>query len=406
MKFRWQETYLREMLQERRGVHLTGARQCGKTTLAEYIANNKIPHLTLDNEQYLQAAKNDPYSFITQQKRNGTLIIDEIQKAPELLNAIKIQIDHDNSPGQYLITGSSNLRFAKAVKDSLAGRLGRIRLRTFSLGEIVGGKGDFLKKAFNEDFQTDCISLDKRSLIHQAFCGGYPEPLNFSAKSRKAWYIEYMDDLLTKDIQDVTEIRKADSIKIVANWILAYSSKFFDLKSLCTAAQISKDTLNNYIAGLKSLYIIDEVHPWSDSDYSKIGKRSKYFATDSGLIANILGWNEETVFYDSETCGKLIETWVYQQLASLSDLDLGYEISQYRDSNKREIDFVIKNAEGNLLGIEVKAGSVSTDDFKHLKWFAKNLAKTKFIGIVLYSGKDVLSFGDKLYAVPLSHLGA
>ena len=128
--------------------------------------------------------------------------------------------------------------------------------------------------------------------------------------------------------------------------------------------------------------------------------------TDAALMANILDWNEDDVYLDQNRSGKLIETWVYQQLASLSDLDLGYEISQYRDSNKREIDFVIKNAEGNLLGIEVKAGAVSTDDFKHLKWFAKNLAKTKFIGIVLYSGKDVLSFGDKLYAVPLSHLGA
>lgn len=404
MKNRWQEESLREMLRERRGVHLTGARQCGKTTLAEFVASNKMTYLTLDDEQYLAAAKNDPSGFISS-KNEKNLLIDEIQKAPELLNAIKIKLDHNNSPGQYLITGSSNLHFSKAVKDSLAGRLGRIRLRTFSLGEIIGGKGNFLLKAFKEDFTNNCQILDKREIIHQAFCGGYPEPIDFSIRNRKAWYIEYLTDLLTKDIRDVTEIRKVDSIRMVANWLLSYSSKFFNLNDLCTSAQISKETLSNYISALKSLYIFDEVSAWSGTDYEKIGKRSKYFASDTGLLANILGWNEELVFYDSDTCGKLIETWVYQQLASLAELDFGYEIYQYRDSNKREIDFIVKNADGDLIGIEVKAGAVGIDDFKHLKWFANNLAKTKFIGIVLYSGKDVLSFGKSLYAIPLSYLG-
>lgn len=139
--------------------------------------------------------------------------------------------------------------------------------------------------------------------------------------------------------------------------------------------------------------------------YVKVGKCSKYFASDTGLLSNILGWNEELVLYDSDTCGKLIETWVYQQLASLTEIDFWYELSQYRDSNKREIDFIVKNEDGDLIGIEVKAGAVSIDDFKHLKWFANNLAKTKFIGIVLYSGKDVLSFSKSLYATPLSFLG-
>ena len=114
---RWQECDLRRNLSVRRGVHLTGARQCGKSTLAEFVADGKMRHLSLDEDMFLKAAKDDPATFV--ERRDGrTLVIDEIQKAPELLNAIKIKVDHDSSRGQYLITGSSNLHFVKAVSDS------------------------------------------------------------------------------------------------------------------------------------------------------------------------------------------------------------------------------------------------------------------------------------------------
>ena len=169
---RWQENLLRQGLADRRGVHLTGARQCGKSTLAEFVADGKMRHLTLDESIYLKAAKDDPMTFVD--RRDGrTLVIDEVQKAPELLNAIKVKVDHDNSRGQYLITGSSNLHFVKEVSDSLAGRLGRVRLRTMTLGELKGGAGDFLQRAFARDFPQTLDKFDKRDVIHCAFCGGY-----------------------------------------------------------------------------------------------------------------------------------------------------------------------------------------------------------------------------------------
>lgn len=402
---RWQENNLKDALTERRGVHLTGARQTGKTTLAEFVSDEGMRHLTLDDDKYLAAAKSDPLSFVTRDD-DRTFVIDEIQKAPELLNAIKIKVDQDNTPGQYLITGSSNLRFVKAVKDSLAGRFARIKLRSLSLGEIMGGKGDFLNMAFQRDFSCRHEKLGKREIIHHAFCGGYPEPLSFSPRSRRSWYVEYVDDLLTKDIHDVTEIRKIDALKKSATWLMAYSSKLFELKDLCTASQLSKETLGNYITALKTLYVIDEVPAWSGSDYAKIGKRPKFFAGDSGLVANLLGWDEDAVYYEADDCGKLVETWVYHELAAIADLDIGYTISHYRDSDKREIDFIIETAAGELLGIEVKSGTVAPNDFKHLKWFGENLAKKRFTGIVLYSGNDVLSFGEGYFAVPLAFLAA
>lgn len=400
---RWQEGSVRRGLATRRGVHLTGARQCGKTTLAEFISAGGMRHLTLDDEVYLKAAKSSPSEFVD--RIDGrTLVIDEIQKAPSLLDAIKIKLDHSNEKGQYLLTGSSNLRFMKSVRDSLAGRLKTVRLRTLALGEIIGGKGDFLDRAFARDFIA-CEKLDKRDIIRLAFEGGYPEARELEAPDRRDWFEGYIADLIVKDIQDVAEIRKVEAVRKTVEWLLAYTSKFFDLKDLCSQAQISRPTLESYLEALKALYIVDEVEPWSKSDYARIGKRSKYFASDPSLVANVLGWNEERTFFDEDANGKLVETWVHHELAALIDKSVGYRLSHYRDSDKKEIDFIVERDDGAIVGLEVKAGSVGSSDFKHIRWFKENLVKGAFTGIVLYSGRETLSFGEGLYAVPLAELG-
>jgi len=386
----------------RRGVHLTGTRQCGKTTLAEYISAGTMHHVTLDDSACLQSAMSSPTEFVDRPD-GKTLVIDEIQKAPGLLDAIKIKLDHCNDRGQYLLTGSSNLRFMKSVKDSLAGRLKTVRLRTLTQGEIVGGKGLFLEGSFDNEFVRGS-RLNKRDVIHLAFCGGYPESRTMDAVDRREWFEDYVSDLLLKDIQDITEIRKVDSLRKVVDWLLAYSSKFFNTNELCAKVQLSASAVNSYLEALRTLYLVDVVAPWAKSDYAKLGKREKRYVADPGLMANLLGWNEDRTFYDDDANGKLVETWVYHELAALVDLSPGYALTQYRDSDKREIDFLIERDDGATLGIEVKAGNANLADFKHLKWFAEHLAQGTFTGIVLHSGSEVLPFGKNLYAVPFSAL--
>ena len=159
------------------------------------------------------------------------------------------------------------------------------------------------------------------------------------------------------------------------------------------------------MGALKALYLFDSIPSWSKSDYDMIGKREKWMATDSALVANILGWDEDGVYMDESKNGKLVETWVYQQLAAIAEAEGGYAISHYRDNRKREIDFMVERKDGALLGVEVKAGRASIEDFRHLKWFAANLAKTQFTGIVLHSGDKSLRIGEGLYAVPMRALG-
>lgn len=401
---RWQAKQVISALKVRRVVHLTGARQAGKTTLAKSIKLDKYKHETLDREVLCKAAQNDPAGFVDR-KPGETLVIDEVQKAPQLLNEIKIRVDEDNERGQYLLTGSSNLRFAKAVRDSLAGRMRTIRLRTLAAGEISAGRGDFLERAFVGDFAVSVSGFGKREVIHRCFCGGYPEAFVLEDRDRRDWFRDYLDDILQKDVRDVTEIRKLPALRKVANWLLAHTAKFFEQNDLCSQAQLSKETAANYISALTALYLFDEVEPWTKSEYSRIGKRSKYFAADPSLPANLLGWKEDEVYLDDDKSGKIVETWVHHELAALADSIGGYAIAQYRDSDKREIDFLVENEAGALLGVEVKSGSsVGDSDFKHLRWFRDNLVKGEFIGVVLHSGRETARFGSGLYAVPLGAL--
>lgn len=403
---RWQEESLLSKLKYMRTVNLAGARQCGKTTLAKSLPLSHFRYCTLDESKMAAVAKDDPSGFVSRSE-GETLVIDEIQKVPQLLNRIKINVDRSSDRGQYLFTGSANLHFVKAVTDSLAGRVGRVRLRTLSFGEINGVRPDFLDAAFARRFKNEIVGYDKRKMINLATAGGYPEALDMDERERRSWFATYLNDLLMKDVRDVTEIRKLDILHDIAEWLLAHSSKFFEISELSAKAGVSKATVENYMATLKAMYLFDEVRPWSKSDYGRLGKRSKFFASDSALMSGILGWTGESVYTNDDRSGKLMETWVYQNLAALADLNIDYNIFHYRDSLKREIDFIVERSDGAMLGIEVKSGSsLGAADFKHLKWFAKNLAKGEFTGIVLYSGEHALRFGEGFYAVPLAALGA
>lgn len=401
---RWLENDVLSALRVRRGLHLTGARQCGKTTLTQMLDLPLAKRLTLDNAGALAAALRDPVTFVDRED-GKILVIDEVQKAPGILDAIKVRLDEDVSKGQYLLTGSSNLRFNKSVRDSLAGRLATIRLRTLTLAEVSGHQPSFLPKAFGGSFNQQGV-LTKRDVIHQAFVGGYPEQLEFTTKERNRWVRDYINDLLMKDVRDVTEIRKTEVLKDVALWVFAHTAQMFTLEEICTRASISKQTAESYLEVLRALYIVDKIPAWSKSDYDRLGKRAKWVVSDTGIVPALLRWTEDAAFQDDKMNGKLVESWVYHELVSQADVLGDCEITHYRDKDKREIDFIIENGEGRLLGVEVKAGAHVCDaDFKHLRWFARNLAKGPFVGIVLYAGKDLFSMGDNLYAVPIGYMG-
>ena len=399
---RWAAASVKEALEVFRVVFVSGVRQCGKTTLTRQLALPDSELRSLDNSAMKKVASEDPTGFV-KRKRLGPLVIDEIQKVPSLLPEIKLVVDENTAKGQYLVTGSANIKTLPTVTESLAGRMGTVRLRPLTYGEVAGTEPTFVKRALKGDFPGVVKGFSKADVIGFAFRGGYGEALDLSSRAKRLWFKSYLDAMLLHDIRELMDVRAYQTLRKMAEDLFARSAKFFDATEFMSAYGIRQETFTRYLSILKTLFLVDEVEAWHETDYGGLGKRSKYFAADTGMMASVLNWNEDEVNFDSDRAGKLIETWVYNQLAPQVDLEADISITQFRDKQKHEIDFMLTGAGYTTLGIEVKAGSdVGKGDFKNLAWFRDKVAKDKpFTGIVLYAGDTTLPFGKNLYAVPL-----
>jgi predicted AAA+ superfamily ATPase len=403
---RWQSEAINKSLRSRRVLILVGPRQCGKTTLAKNLATKNVIYRTLDDATLLAAAQTDPNGFIAH--GNDLMIIDEVQRAPLLLQAIKKDVDVNQKNGRFLLTGSANIQSLPGVTESLAGRVSKIRLRPLSRGEILSTKPDFFEMIFAKKlqfFSAKNYQLTKSDYLKLAFKGGYPEALRLKEKESKKWHRDYLNSLIERDLKDIINIKRQDSMQKLLEILAAWSSKFMDISAIGSGLGLARQTVESYINALEALYLVERVRPWSKTDYDRVSKQDKLFMTDSGLMVSILRWQPDQIQFDGEKNGKLIETFIFTQLAAIVDASKkDYELFHYRDREKREIDFIIENEKGDIIGIEVKAGStVDKSSFKHLSWFKENMAKNqKFIGIVLYTGENVLSFGKDLFALPIS----
>ena len=404
---RWQVENTQKALKNRRVVSIAGARQTGKTTITKQIIKNGI-FRTLDNTALLKAARKDPNEFVKIQPGKITMVIDEIQKNPALLSEIKLAVDKNNRPGQYLITGSANIQTIARIDDSLAGRIKHIRLRPLSTGEILEKKPLFLKRAFSGKFPIQINGYNKDTIFDLAFRGGYPEVLRIKdKKERRKWHRDYLDSLIKKDLNDVEKIRRLDTVRDLVKILAAWSGKYMEKNKITSTLEVSRPTFDIYSNALEALFIFERVMPWVKTDYELAGKRAKIYMTDTGLMSSLLSWKREDVFLNPDKSGKLIETFVFQELSAQIDLDSDYSLYQYRDAKKREIDFIIEKEGEGLIGIEVKASSsVSAEDFASLIWFKNNLVKDKmpYKGFMLYTGEDTLSFKDGMWAVPIAAL--
>jgi predicted AAA+ superfamily ATPase len=403
---RWQISSLKQALKNRRVVIVSGPRQCGKTTLVRQIIDDKNSYRTLDDEGYLEVAKADPLGFLKHD--HGTLIIDEIQKAPFLIQAIKRVVDDNRAPGQFLVTGSSDIQKHPDVTESLAGRVKHIRLRPLSQGELAEKKPSFLESAFARSFPFQIRGEDKEEVIKRAFIGGYPEVTFIEdPMERKDWLHDYAESLLTRDLRDIVNIRRKDSMRELLNIFAAWSSKLMDLSSIGGKLKLNHQTIASYINYLESLYLFERLPAWTQTDYQRVGQREKIFATDTGLMAALLDWRLEEVLFDADRSGKIVETLIFNELAAQTSLGRENQLYHYRDRHNHEIDFIVKNSRGDILGIEVKAGTGISpkEDARHLQFFRNNIAKGRsFTGVVLYTGKDTLPLGEDIFAVPLACL--
>lgn len=384
---------------------LAGPRQAGKTTLVRQIAvQQNLRYLTLDDELTLLAALEDPVGMIRGLDRT---VIDEIQRAPRLLLAIKQSVDEDRRPGRFLLTGSANLMAIPTVADSLAGRMETFTLLPLSQSEINAQTANWVDNAFAERILDPIEPAVGSDLIDKVLRGGYPEAVSrASAKRRTTWTQQYIDALIQRDVRDIANIEKLDQLPRFLSALAQTSGQMCNYSRLGGQVGLDGKTASRYINIFEQMYLLKRINVWARNRLNRLVKTPKLQFIDSGLLSTLLGLSHDEVQMDRTRFGYVLETFVFGELFKHTTTSEGnYRLMYYRDTDKFEVDFVLENAAGSLVGIEVKAtASVKQKDLRGLKKLAA-LAGDQFkIGILLYDGTETMPLGDKIWAAPLSTL--
>ena len=407
---RWTKTTLESALNTYRVVSIVGCRQSGKTTLVKHGCPKPNQFKSLDSASTLQSAREDPAFFVRRAPKT-TLVIDEIQKAPSLIGEIKLKVDDNTEKGQYVITGSADYRKLPHANESLAGRIGFVRVRNFTEAELLSRPAGLLVRLFAEDIPYSCSKEDcnKRRILSLAEKGGFYEAQTLSADSRFDWYKSYIHQQTLLDMRNLWGNKRKDLIAESLLFLAAYSSKPLVNRAIAQKMNTSWVTVGNYLSALEAMYLVDIVPAWTMCDYDRPGQAPKIFMTDTGLMCTLLGIHnaqdriEDPDFSQNEG-GKLVETWAYNQLISEVELHTRWTLHHFR-SKRHEIDFLITDENNNLLAIDIKSSeSVNAEDFRHIRWFQELRGKENCIGIVFYSGSEVRSFGGRCYAIPFASL--
>ncbi len=399
------ENSVRAALDDTRIVALVGPRQSGKTTLARKVAaENGMDFITLDDAQYREFANSDPTGFMRGLDRAA---IDEIQRAPELILALKLAADEDPRPGRFLITGSVDLFRGAVSPDSLAGRVETIELLPFSQAEIEQEDSpQFLHRALAGDFPPLLEIGRSEDLIERVIAGGYAEARKRNNEARRAaWLKAYARSLAEHDAVELARLSRKNGLWILLEHAAASAGQLLNLTALAAPLGVDAKTADRWLTLLEYMFVIRRTGAWHKNDRKRLIKAPKLHFLDSGLLAALRGFNLSTVREDRDKFGALLEGFVFAELAKLSGgTQAGGPINHYRDKDQIEVDFVIER-NGMILGIEAKAGmTVKPEDFRGLKRL-QNLTGDAFAcGIVLHDGERIQRTGDRLYAMPVSQL--
>ncbi|MDP9813111.1 putative AAA+ superfamily ATPase [Rhizobium tibeticum] len=392
-------------LADTRVVLVAGPRQAGKTTLVQQFAGRNRSYITLDDAGALNAAKTDPVGFI---RGIDKAVIDEIQRAPELILAIKESVDRDDAPGRFLLTGSANLATIPAVADSLAGRMAVVPLLPFAQAEIRSTPGVFLDRLFaGETPVADEETIYGDGLMQTVLKGGYPEALRRPTSARRtAWLEDYTRLILDRDVRDIAKVDQLDRLPRLLDVLAEHAGQLVNHSSFGSALGLSSVTAQRYVSILERLFLIKQINPWSNNRLSRILKTPKLHFIDTGLLAAMRQDDEDILHQNKPRFGPLLESFVVSELMKLASWsDRRVSFSHYRTKDQDEVDVIIEDRRGRIIGIEVKASAtVKSDDFRGLRQLEAAVGERFVRGLVLHDHNRVTPFGEKLQAAPVSVL--
>ncbi len=398
---------LEEALQDTPVVLIHGPRQSGKSTLAQAAAKNHFGgnYVTLDDPLILEEARTNPSSFI--KGKNPPLVIDEVQRAPELFLAIKLFIDRNRKPGQFLLTGSANVLVLPKVADSLAGRMEPIDLLPFSQAELEVATSNFTDMVFGKDLPAGFHPSSKDDLVQRIAKGGFPEPVQRSSESRReAWFQSYVRTVLDRDVRDLSNVTGLTQMPRLLALLSARSGSTLNISSLSVDTGVPHTTLTRYIDLFKALFLVHLVPAWSANVETRLAKSSKAFIVDTGLLCYLTGMDAKALATDALRFEPALKTFVANELQKLSSAGrVKPWLFHLRTVKQKQVDFVLEARDGRVVGVDVVAGhAVSNDDFEGLRFLAELTGARFHRGVILYDGDEVVSIGPHLVAMPITAL--
>ena len=393
-------------------VLLIGARQTGKSTLIQHLSTTHRPAhaLSFDDLTTLNAAKNDPQGFIN--GLSGNVVIDEIQRVPEVLLPIKVAVDRHRQPGRFLLTGSANVLLLPRVADTLAGRMEVLTLRPLSHGELDGAPEHFLTKLFAvSNPRWKSLPTDRVDLLRRVAAGGYPEVQTRQVgKRRDAWFAAYLTTILSRDMRDLTGIDALTELPRVLKALASRSANLLNYADVARDLGVPVTTLRRHVGLLAATFLVHELPAWSINIPKRLVKAPKVLITDTGLAANLLGVvvGDPAAGHGNQHTGALVETFVGNEiLKQMGWHDRVLSLHHFRTHVGEEVDFVLEAPDGTIAGVEVKLSStIQANDLRGLKTLREAAGKRFRRGIVLYAGDTVVPLDETLAAVPISNLWA
>lgn len=397
---------LTEALADTPVVLIHGPRQCGKTTLARAVGDAAgYAYISFDDDVSRASAQADPMGFVSDLPDKA--VLDEVQRVPELFTALKAAVDRDRRPGRFILTGSVNVLLVPKLADSLAGRMEILRLHPFAQAELAGKQPGFLGALFGEGFKAGAQARLGKELAERIAAGGFPAALARATPGRRAaWYRDYIETLVQRDVRDLARISALDALSRLLTLAAGQTARLLNVANLASSFQLSRPTIRDYVTLLARVFLLEELPPWHNNRLSRLIKTPKLHLGDSGLICVLLGVDAAALAADRTLLGQLLETFIFQELrrqASWQEAPIAFH--HFRDKDGMEVDIVLEGAGQRVAGVEIKAAAtVMASDFRGLRKLKESVGKRFAAGVVLYDGETTAPFGDQLFAVPIRSL--
>jgi uncharacterized protein len=397
-----------EALTDTRIVTVEGPRQAGKSTLCADIASSHgMRMVTLDDPNVRRAATDDPTGFIAGLGERA--FIDELQRAPDLVLALKAEVDRNTTPGRYLVSGSANLLLAPRIGDSLTGRVERIPLRPFTQAEIARvGVPHWLDGLWDGGgapyVESDTIGAAAHA--DRILAGGFPAVIARAPGRRRAWLEDYLAALVTRDVPDLVNIRRPDLLPALLQHLAGGSGSLISMRPIAQALAVDEKTIRTYVRLLELLHLVVSVPAWTPGIAARAVRTPRIFIEDTALLAHLLDVDATRIRGDAAVSGRAYETFVAMELARLlPHTEIAPTMRHWRGPHGEEVDIVLEQRGGRVIAIEVKAGAtVGRGDIRWLERF-RTLTGDRFVaGLVLCTTRQTTPLRDRIWAVPLDAL--